>query len=90
MQTQIQMLEMMKGKKVGGATDLYCKLKTLITEFQADVEKGVTFESWYLKNKSYFEVDAKSLDEKVKVRLLVDKLGQVEYSKMAQKCQNEN
>ena len=62
----------------------------LITEFQADIEKGVTFESWYLKNKSYFEIDAKSLDEKVKVRLLVDKLGQVEYSKMAQKCQNEN
>uniref|UniRef100_A0A914KW56 CCHC-type domain-containing protein n=1 Tax=Meloidogyne incognita TaxID=6306 RepID=A0A914KW56_MELIC len=87
-----QILEKMEGGKSVVAesgekqsTDLYCKLKMLITEFQADIEKGITFESWYAKNKSYFEVDAQSLAEKVRVRLLVEKLGRVEYAKMSQK-----
>ena len=65
--------------------ELYCKVKSLISEFQSDVEKGVTFESWYSRNKSYFEGDAQSLAEEVRVRLLLEKLGRVEYAKMSQK-----
>uniref|UniRef100_A0A914L3B4 CCHC-type domain-containing protein n=1 Tax=Meloidogyne incognita TaxID=6306 RepID=A0A914L3B4_MELIC len=91
-QMQSQMLEEMKGRKSAvtkseeeKSTELYCKLKSLIKEFQSNIEKGITFESWYAKNKSYFEVDAQSLTEEVRVRLLVEKLGRVEYAKMSQK-----
>jgi len=64
---------------------IYSKLQNLITEFQADIQKGITFESWYNKNKSFFEFEGKSLTENVKVRLLVSKLGVNEYTKMSQK-----
>nr|CAD2175182.1 unnamed protein product [Meloidogyne enterolobii] len=91
-QMQSQMLEEMKGRKSAvtkseeeKSTELYCKLKSLIKEFQSNIEKGITFESWYAKNKSYFEVDAQSLTEEVRVRLLVEKLGRVDYAKMSQK-----
>jgi len=91
LQRQSQLLETLREMSVVAkseeekSTELYCKLKSLITEFKSDVEKGVTFESWYSRNKSYFEVDAKSLAEEVRVRLLVEKLGQVAYAKMSQK-----
>uniref|UniRef100_A0A1I8BC71 DUF7083 domain-containing protein n=1 Tax=Meloidogyne hapla TaxID=6305 RepID=A0A1I8BC71_MELHA len=57
------------------SADLYWKLQSLVGEFNADIEKGVTFESWFDKNKSFFLVDGKSLAEEVKVRLLATKLG---------------
>ncbi|KAL7076659.1 hypothetical protein ACQ4LE_004089 [Meloidogyne hapla] len=52
------------------SADLYWKLQSLVGEFNADIEKGVTFELWFDKNKSFFLVDGKSLAEEVKVRLL--------------------
>ncbi|KAL7070486.1 hypothetical protein ACQ4LE_010394 [Meloidogyne hapla] len=67
------------------SADLYWKLQSLVGEFNADIEKGVTFESWFDKNKSFFLVDGKSLAEEVKVRLLATKLGSVEYAKISQK-----
>uniref|UniRef100_A0A1I8BHZ2 Uncharacterized protein n=1 Tax=Meloidogyne hapla TaxID=6305 RepID=A0A1I8BHZ2_MELHA len=33
---------------------IYSKLQNLITEFQADIQKGITFESWYNKMISHF------------------------------------
>ncbi|KAL7075685.1 hypothetical protein ACQ4LE_005057 [Meloidogyne hapla] len=63
----------------------FCGNKSLVGEFNADIEKGVTFESWFDKNKSFFVVDGKSLAEEVKVRLLVTKLGSIEYAKISQK-----
>ncbi|CAK5076949.1 unnamed protein product [Meloidogyne enterolobii] len=67
------------------SSELYWKLQSLVGEFNADIERGVTFESWYDKNKSFFEFDGKSLAEEVKVRLLVTKLGACEYAKISQK-----
>uniref|UniRef100_A0A1I8B1H5 CCHC-type domain-containing protein n=1 Tax=Meloidogyne hapla TaxID=6305 RepID=A0A1I8B1H5_MELHA len=67
------------------SADLYWKLQSLVGEFNADIETGVTFESWFDKNKSFFVVDGKSLAEEVKVRLLATKLGSVEYAKISQK-----
>jgi len=95
LQRQSQLLETLREMSVvtksdeEKSTELYCKLKSLIADFKADIEKGVTFESWYAKNKSYFEVDAQSLAEEVRVRLLVEKLGRVEYAQMSQKVMPE-
>jgi len=48
----LEMMEMIKGRKSvvtkseeEKSTELYCRLKSLISEFQSDVEKGITFDS---------------------------------------------
>nr|CAD2170610.1 unnamed protein product [Meloidogyne enterolobii] len=37
------------------SAELYCKLNSVIQEFEFDLEKGKTFASWYEKHKSFFE-----------------------------------
>nr|CAD2158028.1 unnamed protein product [Meloidogyne enterolobii] len=67
------------------SAELYCKLNSVIQEFEFDLEKGKTFASWFEKHKSFFENEGNSLAENVKVRLLVAKLGGSEYAKISQK-----
>ena len=64
---------------------LYGKLHKLISEFNCDIPRAFTFETWYDKYKSYFEIEGATLSDKLKVRLLISKLGAPEYSKIAQK-----
>ncbi|KAL7078838.1 hypothetical protein ACQ4LE_002711 [Meloidogyne hapla] len=63
----------------------YCRLNKLIVEFHADIPRAYTFETWYEKYKTYFEIEGSTLSEELKVRLLISKLGGPEYSKIAQK-----
>uniref|UniRef100_A0A914KTS2 CCHC-type domain-containing protein n=1 Tax=Meloidogyne incognita TaxID=6306 RepID=A0A914KTS2_MELIC len=44
-----------------------------------------TFDSWFSKNKSYFEEEGKALPESSKVRLLLSKLGSEEYARIERK-----
>uniref|UniRef100_A0A914KHJ0 CCHC-type domain-containing protein n=1 Tax=Meloidogyne incognita TaxID=6306 RepID=A0A914KHJ0_MELIC len=67
------------------SAELYCKLNSVIQEFEFDLGKGKTFACWYEKHKSFFENEGNSLAENVKVRLLVAKLGGSEYAKISQK-----
>nr|CAD2192962.1 unnamed protein product [Meloidogyne enterolobii] len=67
------------------SAELYCKLNSVIQEFEFDLDKGKTFASWFEKHKSFFENEGNSLAENVKVRLLVAKLGGSEYAKISQK-----
>uniref|UniRef100_A0A914MSY6 Peptidase A2 domain-containing protein n=1 Tax=Meloidogyne incognita TaxID=6306 RepID=A0A914MSY6_MELIC len=64
---------------------LYGKLHKLISEFHCDIPRAFTFETWYDKYKSYFEIEGATLSDKLKARLLISKLGGPEYSKIAQK-----
>lgn len=82
-----QMMERMlqpNSVKVNEA-DLYTKLSGLISEFEFNVVRGMTFESWFGKYSSYFEIEGKELPESVKVRLLVSKLGPEEYAQFERK-----
>uniref|UniRef100_A0A1I8B8D7 CCHC-type domain-containing protein n=1 Tax=Meloidogyne hapla TaxID=6305 RepID=A0A1I8B8D7_MELHA len=65
--------------------DLYTKLSGLISEFEFNALRGMTFESWFGKHSSYFEIEGKELPESVKVRLLVSKLGPEEYAQFERK-----
>lgn len=51
-----------------------------IQEFHYDPDNGITFASWFKRFEDVFMVDAASLDEKTKVRLLVQKLGTNEHA----------
>lgn len=51
-----------------------------IQVFAYDPDNGVTFDSWYRRYEDLFLVDAVKLDEKAKVRLLMQKLGVVEHT----------
>nr|CAD2205752.1 unnamed protein product [Meloidogyne enterolobii] len=64
---------------------LYGKLHKLISEFHCDIPRAFTFETWYDKYKSYFEIEGATLSDEMKARLLIAKLGGPEYSKIAQK-----
>nr|CAD2162005.1 unnamed protein product [Meloidogyne enterolobii] len=64
---------------------LYGKLHKLISEFHCDIPRAFTFETWYDKYKSYFEIEGATLSDELKARLLISKLGGPEYSKIAQK-----
>uniref|UniRef100_A0A1I8B944 Peroxidase n=1 Tax=Meloidogyne hapla TaxID=6305 RepID=A0A1I8B944_MELHA len=63
----------------------YCKLNKLIVEFHCDIPRAYTFETWYEKYKTYFEIEGSTLSQELKVRLLISKLGGPEYFKIAQK-----
>lgn len=54
-----------------------------ITPFSYDPEADVTFEAWYHRREDIFTVDASSLDEPSKVRLLLHKLDAVSYEKFS-------
>nr|CAD2192332.1 unnamed protein product [Meloidogyne enterolobii] len=64
---------------------LYGKLHKLISEFHCDIPRAFTFETWFDKYKSYFEIEGATLSDELKARLLISKLGGPEYSKIAQK-----
>uniref|UniRef100_A0A914MGF0 Retrotransposon gag domain-containing protein n=1 Tax=Meloidogyne incognita TaxID=6306 RepID=A0A914MGF0_MELIC len=66
-------------------TSIYCKLSSLISEFSVDIPRDITFDSWFSKNKSYFEEEGKALPESSKVRLLLSKLGSEEYARIERK-----
>nr|CAD2186183.1 unnamed protein product [Meloidogyne enterolobii]CAD2195195.1 unnamed protein product [Meloidogyne enterolobii] len=66
-------------------TSIYCKLSSLISEFSVDIPRDITFDSWFSKNKSYFEEEGKALPEFSKVRLLLSKLGSEEYARIERK-----
>uniref|UniRef100_A0A1I8B0N8 CCHC-type domain-containing protein n=1 Tax=Meloidogyne hapla TaxID=6305 RepID=A0A1I8B0N8_MELHA len=63
----------------------YCKLNKMIGEFHCDIPRAYTFETWFEKYKTYFEIEGSTLSQELKVRLLISKLGGPEYSKIAQK-----
>ncbi|VDO93127.1 unnamed protein product [Heligmosomoides polygyrus] len=48
-----------------------------------DPEADVTFEAWYRQHEDIFTVDASSLDEPLKVRLLLHKFGAILYEKFS-------
>lgn len=58
-------------------------LEARIVKFMYDPEIGNTFEQWYKRYGNFIEQDGKELDDSVKVRLLVGKLGDAEYSRFA-------
>lgn len=52
-----------------------------VKEFRYDPESSVTFSAWYKRYEDLFEKDASRLDESVKVRLLMRKLGMSEHER---------
>ncbi|RCN52807.1 retroviral aspartyl protease [Ancylostoma caninum] len=65
-------------------TDPAKKFDTLagqIVQFCYDPEADLTFEAWYRRHADIFTVDAKSLDEATRVRLLLHKLDAPSYEK---------
>ncbi|KAL6742047.1 hypothetical protein Aduo_015246 [Ancylostoma duodenale] len=66
------------------ATDPAKKFDTLagrIVQLCYDPEADLTFEAWYRRHADIFTVDAKSLDEATRVRLLLHKLDAPSYEK---------
>lgn len=56
-------------------------LANSMTEFVFDLDSNSTFENWYVRYKDLFADDAKQLDEKAKIRLLLRKFNNQAYSK---------
>lgn len=56
-------------------------LSKSITEFSYDIDSNSTFENWFNRFKDLFLEDAKNLDDKAKVRLLIRKLDTQSHSK---------
>ena len=54
-----------------------------IEKFVHDSENNITFDLWYARYQSIFEVEAKALPEATKVGLLTQKLSQPDYQKFA-------
>lgn len=54
--------------------------KLINTEFFYDPDNGITFEKWFAKYKDLFMEDAKNLDEKQKIRILMRKLQSKEHA----------
>ncbi|EPB77222.1 hypothetical protein ANCCEY_03672 [Ancylostoma ceylanicum] len=66
------------------ATDPAINFDTLarrIVQFCYDPGADITFEAWYRRHADIFTVDAKSLDEATRVRLLLHKLDAPSYEK---------
>ncbi|XP_040175263.1 uncharacterized protein K02A2.6-like [Anopheles arabiensis] len=56
-------------------------LASSISEFRYEAELDVTFSAWFSRYDDLFKQDASRLDDAVKVRLLVRKLGTTEHSR---------
>jgi hypothetical protein len=65
------------------AATLASALDARIGKFHYDPEAGQTFEEWLKRFGNFIEEDGKELEESTKVRLLIGKLGDAEYSKFA-------
>lgn len=61
-------------RKLNDIEFLIESLSNSISDFNYDVDSGLTFENWYRRFKDFFSEDAKNLDDKAKVRLLLRKL----------------
>uniref|UniRef100_A0A914N2S4 DUF7083 domain-containing protein n=1 Tax=Meloidogyne incognita TaxID=6306 RepID=A0A914N2S4_MELIC len=56
-------------------------LSARITTFLYDPETGLTFENWFKRFGTLINEDGKDLSDSAKVRLLIGKLGEEEYTK---------
>ncbi|KAL7070428.1 hypothetical protein ACQ4LE_010331 [Meloidogyne hapla] len=81
-QVVAQQLKTSSGASINSAT-LASTLEARIGKFYFDAEGGNTFDNWYKRYGNFIEIDGKDLDESAKVRLLVGKLGDQEYSRLA-------
>lgn len=52
-------------------------LSKAISEFTYDLESNCTFENWYNRYRELFTVDASSLDDSAKIRLLLSRTNEV-------------
>uniref|UniRef100_A0A1I8B2Y6 Peptidase A2 domain-containing protein n=1 Tax=Meloidogyne hapla TaxID=6305 RepID=A0A1I8B2Y6_MELHA len=66
----------------------YCKLNKLIVEFHCDIPRAYTFETWYEKYKTYFEIEGSTLSQELK-KLLPRKLNDLKFEELIKELKEE-
>ena len=85
-QPQVQQTSAVVTQSAQHAT-IASSLDNRIGRFVYDPESGSTFNAWYQRYGKFFEEDGKDLDSATKVRLLVSKLSDEDYSNFADSIQ---
>ena len=62
-------------------SDKYDSIANSICEFNYDPDSGIIFDSWFRRFEDTFRVECSNLDDAAKVRLLLRRLGTLEYNK---------
>lgn len=62
-------------------SDKYDSIVNSICEFNYDPDSGIIFDSWFRRFEDTFRVECSNLDDAAKVRLLLRRLGTLEYNK---------
>uniref|UniRef100_A0A1I8B878 Peptidase A2 domain-containing protein n=1 Tax=Meloidogyne hapla TaxID=6305 RepID=A0A1I8B878_MELHA len=68
----------------------YCKLNKLIVEFHCDIPRAYTFETWYEKYKTYFEIEGSTLSQELKPRnYMPRKLNDLKFEELIKELKEE-